>query len=548
MAVGVHSLILYGIWLSVAPPTGDEQPSMTDPKQTGVTDAERQPALEVAGGDRLDPSRDPGAGDLRGHTARGTLVNSSFQIGISALNVIQRLVVAAFLTRAEFGLWGVLTAILVNLGWLKNLGISDKYIQQAESDQEEAFQKAFTLELVTSVGFFLLIVLVLPLWAMAYGHLEIILPGILVALAVPISAFETPSWIPYRRMQYARQRYLTAIDPVVGFAVTVALAVAGMGYWCFVAGFVAGSLAGAIVCTATSPYRLRLRFERSTLREYVSFSWPLVGSALSRLLVVQGSLLVANHTVGLAGIGVIALATSIAVFADRVDGIVSQTIYPAVCAVVHRRELLAEIFAKSNRVALMWAMPFGVALALFAGDLVTFVLGEKWQSAVGLLAVFGVTCAFGQVAFNWRVFLRAVNDTRPIFIGSVLDVIAFLGVGVPAMFAFGLPGYAAGFAAAIFVQILVRGYYMRRLFRFNIGMQLVRAVAPTVPGLGLVLLARALVDGQRTLPLAVGELALYSVAVIAFTLMLERRLVVEIVGYVRSRGVRARSAVREAPA
>ena len=40
---------------------------------------------------------------------------------------------------------------------------------------------------------------------------------------------------------------------------------------------------------------------------------------------------------------------------------------------------------KSNRVILMWAIPFSVGLALFAGDLVKFVLGEQWESAVGLL-------------------------------------------------------------------------------------------------------------------------------------------------------------------
>src|SRR5205085_2906602 len=108
----------------------------------------------------------------------------------------------------------------------------------------------------------------------------------IVCLNMLISAFETPAWIPYRRLQYARARYLTAIDPLVLFLVTVGLAVAGAGYWCFVGGVLAGSIAGAVVCTFTSPYPLRLRFDRGTLREYSRFSWPLVGAGASRLLVV----------------------------------------------------------------------------------------------------------------------------------------------------------------------------------------------------------------------------------------------------------------------
>ena len=42
-----------------------------------------------------------------------------------------------------------------------------------------------------------------------------------------------------------------------------------------------------------------------------------------------------------------------------------------------RTELLSEIFVKSNRLSLMWAVPFGVGLALFASDLVHFVLGDE---------------------------------------------------------------------------------------------------------------------------------------------------------------------------
>jgi len=365
-----------------------------------------------------------------------------------------------------------------------------------------------------------------------------VLPGILITIAVPITAFTTPSWIYYRRMEYARQRLLGAIDPIVGFVVTVGLAVAGVGYWCFVVGFVAGSVASAIVCVVMSPYALKYRFDRSTLREYATFSWPLVGSGITRLVLVQGSLIVANQTVGIEGVGTIALATGIAVFADRVDAVVTDTMYPAVCAVADRRDLLAEAFVKSNRIALMWAMPFGVGLALFSADLVHFVIGDKWESAIGLLAAFGITCAVGQVAFNWGAFLRVMNDTRPFFVSGIVNLVVFLGVGVPGMILWGLTGYAAGFAAATLAQLVLRGYYMHRLFAgFNMLRQFGRAAAPTVPAAALVLLLRLAFDVHRTLPLALGELAAYGAATIAFTLLFERRLVRELIGYLRGQSL-----------
>src|SRR3954468_17046059 len=110
--------------------------------------------------------------DLRVRTARGTLVNSAFQIGMAGLGLLRRVSVAAFLTTEQFGLWGIILATLLTLSWLKQVGIADKYIQQSEPDQEAAYQKAFTLELGLSCGYYVVACCALPLYAMAYGHQE----------------------------------------------------------------------------------------------------------------------------------------------------------------------------------------------------------------------------------------------------------------------------------------------------------------------------------------------------------------------------------------
>lgn len=490
---------------------------------------------------RLDPTRaDPSVVSLRRHAARGTLVNSCFQIGLYGLGTVERLAVAAWLTPGQYGFWGILLAAVIALMWIKNAGISDKYVQQSEPDQALAFQKAFTIELCLSLAFFVLAALALPLYALAYGRPQMIVPGIILAISVPLTAFEAPAWIPYRRMQYARQRFLSSVDPVVTSLSSVALVAAGLGYWGLVVGAIGGSLAGALVCVATSPYRIRLRIDRSTIRDYVSFSWPLVAFSLCGFIILQGSLLVANRAVGLAGIGAIGMAANVAGLADGVDGIVSQTIYPAVCAVARRRELLAEAFVKSNRIALMWAMPVTVGIALFAGDLVHFVLGDRWHPAIGLFAAVTLSCGFGQVGFNWAVFLRAVNNTRPIFKARLVQLVVFLVVAVPAILALGLTGYAIGFAAMTLSQVVMRGYYMRRLFGgFNAFRQLIRGVLPTIPPVAVLLLARTVLGGHRSATQVAVELILYSLTAVASTIVLERSLVREMADYLRRSGRRS---------
>lgn len=473
--------------------------------------------------------------NLREHTARGTVVNAAYSVGLSVLGLLKGFIVAAFLTAEDYGVWGILVVSLGTLTWLKQAGIGDKYIQQDEEDQELAFQKAFTLELLVTGIFTLLLLALVPVIAIVYGQSEIILPGVVVSLMLIGGVLQTPFWVFYRRMEFMRQRTLQSIDPLVGFVVTVGMAIAGAGYWSFVIGAAAGTWAAGIAALLASPYRLRLRWHGATLREYAGFSWPLMVAGLSGTVIAQGTVLVGEDVKGLAGAGAITLAASVAQFADRVDGIVTTTLYPAICAVRDRIDLQFEAFVKSNRLALMWGIPFGGALALFAQDLVDFGIGEEWQPAVILLQTFGLTQAAGHIGFNWAAFYNAQGRTRPSAVVAVVTMVAFLAV-VPALtLSEGLDGLAIGMAIMTLVSLLARGYYLVKLFpAFQMLGHAARAIAPSVPAVLAVVAVRQL-DVHRTLGVALAELALYVIVTIAATWLFERRLLVEVLGYLRSR-------------
>jgi O-antigen/teichoic acid export membrane protein len=348
---------------------------------------------------------------------------------------------------------------------------------------------------------------------------------------------QSPVWVFYRRMRFVRQRLLQAADPLVGFIVAVSLAVAGAGYWSLVFGTLAGAWAAAIVALRFSPYPLRFRYDRGTLRSYVSFSWPLFVASGAGMVIAQGSVLVGQQALGLAGAGAIGLAATITQFGDRVDQVVTGTLYPAICAVRERTDLLFESFAKSNRLALTCAFPFGVAVALFARDLVHFGIGDRWRPALVLLEVFGLLAAFNQIGFNWDAYFRARGDTRPIAVTAVVTMIAFLAAAIPGLILFGLDGFAAGVGVMTLVNLCCRSYYLRRLFTgFRIVRHGLRAVAPTALATLVILGLRALESGTRPAGLAVAELALYLGLIAAITFALERPLLREVAGYLRSRG------------
>jgi O-antigen/teichoic acid export membrane protein len=470
--------------------------------------------------------------ELRRRVARGTLVNALFLTFVNVLAFVRGFLVAAFLTRAEYGVWGLLLVVLTTLLWFRSAGIGEKFVQQDEHGEEQAFARALTLELIAGGAFLLAAGVLIPVIALVLDQPSVVAPGLVLALVLPAQALQTPLWIFYRRLDYVRQRKLEAVDPIAGTVVAVALAAAGAGYWSLVIGAVAGAWAGAVAALLACPYRLRLRFDRATALSYAKFSGPMLLAGATPVVMGQGLVLVSEATLGLAGVGAIALAATIAQFAGRVDQVITTTLYPAICAVQDRLDVLRESFAKSNRMAMLWGVPFGVGLALFAEDLVDYGLGPEWREAVVLMQALGVVAAVRQIAFNWDAFYRARGDSRPTGVGAIVAMSTFLAIAVPLLAVAGLEGLAVAYLIMEAISLAVRGWYVRRLFpRFSLVAHALRGAAPTLLALPPVLLLRATAPAERTLGLALAELAAYVVLVAVVTAVTERRLIREMLSY-----------------
>ena len=263
---------------------------------------------------------------LRRIAARGVVINAAFLTGLGVLGFVKGFALAAILAPSEYGVWGILAATLGTLARLKQIGVGDRYIQQDEPDQELAFQRAFTIDAILNAAVLALLVVAVPVITLVYGRDELLLPGFALCLVIPAVTLQTPIWVLYRRMQFVRQRALQSIDPLVSLVVTLALALAGAGYWSFVGGVLAGAWATALVAVAVAPFPLRPAFDRATVRGYVGFSGPLAIAALAGLVVAQGGVLVGATSAGPTG-GEVLSALAVAVHAGVPITQLQQMIY-----------------------------------------------------------------------------------------------------------------------------------------------------------------------------------------------------------------------------
>ncbi len=473
--------------------------------------------------------------------ARGVLINAIFLAVVNGVGFIRGGVVVVLLSASEYGVWGIVSSALALLLALRRNGVSDRYVQQDEEDQEQAYQVAITLDFVYSMALLVLGLALFPGLALLYGRDELVAPGLAAALVLPGLALQTPLAVFYRRLDFKRQRTMQAIDPIVAFLITLPLVLAGAGYWGMVIGTLAGAWTAAIVALIICPYRTRWRWDPKALREYSSFTWPMLVAAVTAVLMAQTLLLTGESAIGLAGAGVIALSLTISQYANRFDQIVAASLYPALCSARERVEVLEESFVKASGLAVMWGFPLGCGLTLFAPQIVEYVLGDDWREGVIVLQATGIVLAVHRLGYAWDSIYRAIGRTRVIATNAVVVLGTFFAVGLPLALLYGMEGIAAALLLIELISLISRTLIVSRLFPLaRIARDCLQPTLPALVAVVAILSARALIPGGETGARTLLEVAGFGAIVAAATLRFERSILRELAGYLRDRGATAR--------
>lgn len=152
------------------------------------------------------------------------------------------------------------------------------------------------------------------------------------------------------------------------------------------------------------------------------------------------------------------------------------------------------------------------------------------------MQAIGVSVAVHQIGFNWDAFYRARAETKPIGIAAAIAIVAFLALALPLLAFEGLRGLAIATLLVEAVNFAVRMFYLRRLFPdFRFLRHTVRALLPSAPAVGLIIGLRLAFGGEDTLWGALAMFALYAITTLAATALVERRLLREIIAYLRRR-------------
>lgn len=322
------------------------------------------------------------------------------------------LVIARLLSPADFGLINMANIYVGLVAMTIEFGMGTAIVMLRELTAHQIEQINTLSVMLGLLGMLISAALAWPLAAF-WGAPELA-PLILVLSTVFLigSVRVVPAALYEREMGFRELSVLETVQSFVQSAATLALALAGAGYWALAWGHLAGYLAASVLVAVLRPCRFA-RPRRAAVAPVLRFSWHVLGARLSWYGFTNADFFVAGKMLGAAPLGAYQMARDFATAPIlKVTTLVyrvTPSLFSAVksdLAVIHRYLLsISEVMA-------MIGCPAAFGLSVVGEEFVRVALGEKWLEAAVPLQLLAVYAAFRSVAGLFPQVLMARDEAR----------------------------------------------------------------------------------------------------------------------------------------
>lgn len=466
--------------------------------------------------------------ELREQVLRSGLARVGGQATSFAVRIASIVVFARLLSPNDFGFVGMVTAITGMLSLLRDFGLSSATVQRAHVTAEQ-LSSLFWFNLLFGAILGLGVVALAPLVTRFYHEPRLFWVTVALAPALIFNAAGVQqSAILQRQMRFAT---LSAIDVgslLVSTGIGIGMAAAGLRYWALVAATVCQPL----VSTACLWVAVRWTPSRPSMavgiRSMIRFGGTI--SLLGIITYVASNLdkVLLGRFWGANALGLYGRAYQlINVPTLLINSAVAEVAFALLARVQHDQERVKSYFLKSYSLVLAMTIPITICAGEFAPDLVSVLLGPKWQQVGPILRLLAPTIlAFALTdPIAWLTISQGMlgRSFRMSVVFAPVVIVGYL-IGLP----FGATGVALGYSAATALAIVPRiawgihgtGISLRDIGRAASGPMISGAIAVPV-GLGLQLLPGPSLS--PLLRLMIGSTILLGVYVLVLLYVLRQR-------------------------
>lgn len=397
--------------------------------------------------------------NIKKRSVAGVVAHTLRTVALQLIALVASLLLAVFLSPADFGIFFSVTALVNLFVFLSDVGLAASLIQKKAEPSREDLETVFTVQQGLSILIFLVLVILTPLWK-AYLNLgqEGVILLYALGLSFPLASLKTvPSILLERALDFNKLVLPQIIENLVFYGVVVFLAWKGFGVTSYTYGILLRGVVGVLVLYALKPWRPGIQISKNSLKQLLGFGLPFqINDLLARvkddLLIVVMKRLVTTAEIGYLGW---AKRWSLTPFRFTVDSIVRVT-FPAYSRLQHHPEHLRKAIEQSLFFISLIAFPLLLGMAGMAYPL-TIVIPEytKWQPALPVLYFFIADVCFSAMVVPLVNALNAIGHIKTTLKMMTAATIFIWVLSIPLVLNLGFVGVAIATAASSALSLFI---------------------------------------------------------------------------------------------
>ena len=392
----------------------------------------------------------------------GTGWNMGWRVVTRSLDFISLLVLARLLVPADFGVVALAASLAAAIDAFSQLGVRDALVRLRD-ERRDYYDTAFTFQMARGLLTAVLLVVLAEFSTAWFGdpRLRSIL-WVMAGLAVVLGCENIGVVTFTRELNFRALVMMQAATKVLGFVVTVVLAVVLRDFWALICGTAVSRVSGVAITYLVAPHRPRFGF--NGWRYLASFSlWAWAGS-LAGIVWSRADAFLLGPTLGSALLGIYVVAGQLALMP------VTELLEPACAALfpgfaLSQRDGTSPVgmaLAIAGALALV-TLPFSIAVSATSGYLVVGLLGPQWQGSRDIIAILAWVCVFSPFSYVCGSVLSAQGRVKRVFMVNAISALIKVIVVLIVRETHDLQLIALSAVAVVSVEALLFIYQLREV-------------------------------------------------------------------------------------
>jgi O-antigen/teichoic acid export membrane protein len=404
-----------------------------------MTNATTEPGAEAAIWQEL--------GRRGSHAALQLAIRSVILRGLTFIGTIA---LARLLAPSDFGVYGIVAAVITVFTALGDFGLGAALVQQAGEPTPQQLRTVWTVQQLIALTAVAIIWLSAPVVSGVISGLPEGTPWMLrvLSLGLFMSSLRTlPAVMMERELRFGPLAAAEVIQQATFYLVAIALALAHAGPWAFVLAGISQLAIGALVVNLAWRQRPHVGIDRDCLRTMFGFGFAYQGSII--VLTLRDAPLppLVGLAAGTAAAGLIQFAVRLAMTISSIDELVARIAFPAFSRLQGHPEQQARALDVAILMTGLILIPAQCWIAALAPILVPLIFGSQWTEAVLPLQLICLATLLRFPARYLRQAEFADGATRRGFGMSVVTTVLALAGFEVGLIGWGLAGAGAGFLA-----------------------------------------------------------------------------------------------------